>query len=180
MRVVFSIADKGRRPVLWLTAILGVGLGIYTGLLLGTMSARPMWNSSVLGPLFLVSGISTGAAAMMLARLSEEEAHLLVRWDSLAISVELVLLFALVLGYGTGSEATKAAGAMILGGPYTAMFWGLVVVAGLLAPLALNLVELKRKIPGTRFAPALILIGGLVLRVVFVAAGQLVSYGHLG
>jgi len=180
VEVFFSMADKGRGPVLWLTAILGVGLGVYTGLLLGTMSARPMWNSSVLGPLFLVSGISTGAAAMMLAHLSEEEAQLLVRWDSLAIAAELLLLFALVLGYGTGSEATKAAGAMILGGPYTGMFWGLVVVAGLIAPLTLNLVELKRKIPGTRFAPALILIGGLVLRVVFVAAGQLVSYSHLG
>ncbi|MCF6278406.1 MAG: polysulfide reductase NrfD, partial [Anaerolineales bacterium] len=93
---------------------------------------------------------------------------------------ERVLISALVLGYGTGSEATKAAGAMILGGPYTAMFWGLVVVAGLVAPLILNLVELKRNIPGTRFAPVLILVGGLVLRVVFVAAGQLVSYSHLG
>ncbi len=180
MTMVFGIADRWRTTLVWTSAILGVGLGVYTGLLLGTMSARPMWNSSVLGPLFLVSGISTGAAAMMLSRLHEEEAHLLARWDSLAIGVELLLIGALVLGYATGPAASKAAGAMILGGPYTAMFWGLVVVAGLVVPLLLNLVELKREIPGTRFAPALILIGGLALRVVFVAAGQLVSYGHLG
>lgn len=176
MTWAYRLADGWRRPVLWVTAALGAGLGVYTGLLLGTMTARPMWTSSVLGPLFLVSGISTGAAAMMLTRLSEEEAHVLVRWDSLAIALELVLLAALVMSYVTGPEAGRQAGAMILGGAYTQLFWGVVVVAGLLAPLLLNLVELGRKIPGTRFAPALILIGGLALRVVFVAAGQLVSF----
>lgn len=180
MKWVFALADRWRTTILWTSALLGVGLGVYTGLLLGTMSARPMWNTSVLGPLFLVSGISTGAAAMMLSRLHEEEAHLLAKWDSVAIGVELLLICALVLGYATGPAVSKAAGQMILGGPYTAMFWGLVVVAGLIVPLVLNLVELKRSIPGTRFAPALILIGGLALRVVFVAAGQAVSYGHLG
>ena len=46
--------------------VLGIGLGAYTGVLLGTLGARPAWSSAVLGPLFLVSGLSTGAALMML------------------------------------------------------------------------------------------------------------------
>ena len=37
---------------------------IYTGILLNTMVARPLWNSAILGPLFLVSGLSAGAAVM--------------------------------------------------------------------------------------------------------------------
>jgi protein NrfD len=38
----------------WANIVLGVGLGIYTGILLDTMVARPLWNSAILGPLFLV------------------------------------------------------------------------------------------------------------------------------
>ena len=47
--------------------VLGVGLGIYTGILLNTMVARPLWNSAILGPLFLFSGLSAGAAVVHLA-----------------------------------------------------------------------------------------------------------------
>ena len=50
----------------WANIVLGVGLGIYTGILLNTMVARPLWNSAILGPLFLVSGLSAGAAVVHL------------------------------------------------------------------------------------------------------------------
>ena len=49
-----------------LNLVLGIALGTYTGILLSTLSARPVWNSALLGPLFLISGFSTGAALMML------------------------------------------------------------------------------------------------------------------
>lgn len=177
---LLGFADRERKLVLGANIALGVGLGVYTGLLLGTMVARPMWHSSVLGVLFLVSGISTGAAFMMLGRLDENEARTLVRWDSIAIGVELLLLFALLLGYQTAGSAGQAAGAMVLGGAYTAPFWGLVVVAGLIVPLILNLLEQKRELAATRFAPLLVLIGGLALRAVIVTAGQVLSYGDFG
>src|SRR5512133_1053099 len=66
----------------------GVGLGVYTGILLSTLGARALWGSALLGPLFLVSGLSTGAAAMMLFPVNAEERHLLARWDLAAIGVE--------------------------------------------------------------------------------------------
>ena len=37
------------------------------GILLNTMVARPLWNSAILGPLFLLSGLSAGAALIHLA-----------------------------------------------------------------------------------------------------------------
>ena len=44
-------------------------LGIYTGVLLSALGARPLWNSALLGPLFLVSGLSSAAAFVhMVAR----------------------------------------------------------------------------------------------------------------
>ena len=40
------------RPLAVATVVLGLCLGFYTGLLLSTISARPLWNSAALAPLF--------------------------------------------------------------------------------------------------------------------------------
>jgi len=176
VRWAMSLGDRHRVALVWTTLLVGVGLGLYTGLLLGTMAARPQWSSAVLGPLFLTSGISTGAAWLMLGRTSEAENHRLVRWDTVAIAVELALLAVLLLGMTTSGTGGKAAAAALLGGDYTAAFFSLVVVTGLLVPLALNLIEMRRHLPGTRFAPALVLIGGLALRAIFVSAGQQLDF----
>lgn len=177
--LVFAFADRWRRPVLGASALLGVGLGIYTGLLLGTMVARPMWNTSVLGPLFLVSGISTGAALMLLTRLTHEETVSLTRLDTAAIALELILIAVLIIGWVTGDTVSQRAGAAVLGGAWTAPFWGLVVVVGLLVPFALNLSELRGRAQSTVLTPALVLVGGLALRAVFVGAGQLSTYSFV-
>ena len=44
------------RALGWANIVLGVGLGIYTGILLNTMVARPLWNSAILGPAVPVLG----------------------------------------------------------------------------------------------------------------------------
>jgi protein NrfD len=169
---LFGVSDNHRRKIVWTTLVVGVGLGIYTGLLLGTMVARPVWNSALMGPLFLTSGISTGAALMLLTRQDEHDKHQLVRWDIVAIVVELALLMMLLVGFTTGGTASRAVADGFLGGPYTATFWALIVMAGLVVPLILNVLEVKRHLPMTLFAPAFVLIGGLALRTLFVAAGQ--------
>ena len=157
----------------WLNVGLGVLLGGYTGILLATMAARAAWSSMLLGPLFLVSGLSTGAALMMLFPLKHGEHTLVRRWDMWAIGVELVLLALFFMGLLWNGGATgREAAALFLGGPYTAWFWSLVVAAGLLVPLALETTESRRGLRPTLAAPALILIGGLALRWILVAAGQ--------
>ncbi len=45
-----------------LNMILGLMLGAYTGVLLSSMGSRPLWNTSLLWVLFLVSGLSAAAA----------------------------------------------------------------------------------------------------------------------
>ncbi|MBL8786967.1 MAG: polysulfide reductase NrfD [Deltaproteobacteria bacterium] len=172
-----KLADQHRRKIVWTTLMVGVGLGVYTGLLLGTMVARPVWNSAVMGPLFLTSGISTGAALMLLTPQDETDTHTLVRWDIVAILVELALLVVLLIGFSTGSAAARAVADGFLGGAYTATFWSLVVMVGLVTPLVLNLLEVRRKTPMTAFAPAFVLVGGLVLRILFVASGQATGIG---
>jgi len=166
-------AAKRLTMITWANLLLGVALGVYTGILLGTLGARPAWNSAILGPLFLVSGLSTGAALIMLFPLKQEEHHLIQRWDIAAIVTEMALLFLFLatLVTGGGTPGREAAG-MFLGGAFTAPFWSLVVIAGLAVPLLVELIEIMRHRKPTWVAPALILTGGLALRWIIVLAGQ--------
>jgi formate-dependent nitrite reductase membrane component NrfD len=167
-----DFALRHRRGLIITNIALGIGLGGYTGLLLGTLGARHIWNSAVLGPLFLVSGVSTGAAFMMLFPLAHEEHRLLRNIDLGAIGLELFLLAVFLIGLISGGADARAAATALMGGDYTAVFWALVVVAGLLVPLLIEMIEMKKRLSPTLFAPAFILAGGLALRWILVLAGQ--------
>jgi formate-dependent nitrite reductase membrane component NrfD len=43
---------------------ISIGVGIYTGVLLGALTARPFWNNPMLPMLFLISAMMTGSAAI--------------------------------------------------------------------------------------------------------------------
>lgn len=172
VRALRELALRRARGLRIANLVVGVGLGGYTGVLLSTLGARALWGSALLGPLFLVSGISTGAALAMLLRVSPEERAFLARADVHAMGLELALLSFFLVGLVTSGEAGRAAAGMLLGGPFTAPFWALVVVAGLVVPSSLELLERRLHLPATRVAPALVLLGGFALRWILVAAGQ--------
>ncbi len=167
-----DFALRHKRGLIITNIALGIGLGGYTGLLLGTLGARYIWNSAVLGPLFLVSGVSTGAAFMMLFPLAHEEHRFLRNIDLGAIGLELFLLAVFLIGLASGGADARAAASALMGGDYTAVFWALVVIAGLLVPLLIEMIEMKKRLNPSLFAPAFILVGGLALRWILVLAGQ--------
>ncbi len=167
-----SFAAERRVALRRANLALGVALGAYTGILLASMGARAAWSSMLLGPLFLVSGLSTGAAVVLLFPMNEHEHTLVQRWDVWAIGVEIALLVLFFLGLASGGAAGREAAALFFGGSFTMLFWSLVVAVGLLTPLVLELVQGARRLRPTLIAPLLILIGGLALRFVLVAAGQ--------
>jgi len=76
------------------------------------------------------------------------------------------------LGLETSGAASQAAAELFLGGEFTATFWSLVVVAGLSMPFAIEMIETRRALRPTAWAPILLLFGGLALRVILVSAGQ--------
>lgn len=151
---------------------LGIALGAYTGVLLATLTARAAWGSLFLAPLFLVSGVSAGAALTMFLPLTESERRAVRRWDLAAIGAEIVVLSFFFLDLiAAGGARGRAAASLFFGGPYTAVFWSIVVIAGLALPAALEVVECRRRVH-IAIAPALVLLGGFALRWIFVAAGQ--------
>ncbi len=47
---VIDLAIEYRKAMAWAMMILAVILGVYTGILLSAFNARPLWNTSILGP----------------------------------------------------------------------------------------------------------------------------------
>ncbi len=177
VRWLHAFAVRHRRTVLVVTALVGVGLGTYTGILLQTLVARPLWSSGLLGPLFLASGISGAAAFLLLLKARDEIAVTLLKWDLIALTVELVLIALFLLEKAGGSAVERTAAGLLLTGPYTGAFFGLVVLGGILSPIMMEAMELRgRRHAAGILASLLVLAGGLALRFILVSAGQLSSY----
>lgn len=186
----------------WINIALGIALGIYTGILLSTMVARPLWNLSILGPLFLVSGLSAGAALLHLmtavlpptrpapkgliggaigalvqplgATAPEKgTVNALIRADIAFLAAELLLLGLLLVGLLTATASHAAAFDLLMSGKYAFAFWGVLVVLGLLVPLLLQGLELGHRMPHTVVPAVLVLVGGYTLRWLMVNAGQM-------
>ena len=167
---------KKRLIIAWPMAVYAVILGIYTGILLSAFNARPLWNTAILGPLFLVSGMSTGAAVILLISKDHKERKIMGRIDILLILIELFFIVHLFMGFKAGSEAQINAANLFLGGSFTAPFFTFVVLLGLIFPAFLEILELRGvKVPIV--IPAiLILLGGLIFRFLIVEAGQITRY----
>jgi formate-dependent nitrite reductase membrane component NrfD len=152
-----------RRRLSLVGTIAGFFLASYTGVLLSA-TALPFWsNARLMGALFLASGASTGMAAISLLLFLSGEAtgegfKKVKRADRFAIVFELcvLILFLVLLG---------SAAAPITSGRLAPLFWGGLIMIGLLIPLAMDLVGGKAKATGA-VAAALVLVGGFILRYV--------------
>jgi formate-dependent nitrite reductase membrane component NrfD len=177
-----------RRRLAVLGFPLAVGVGLYTGVLLGAVQARPFWNTNLVAQLFLFSALSSGAAAVLLARVldrdpvQEAEMRFLYTLDIGLILLECLIVLPYFLHGRLSTLAVREALYLVLGGPYTLVFWGLFMGLGLLAPLAIEVWEIRPVLAGrgglhldarwAAGAAGLVLFGGYVLRAVFVFAGQ--------
>ena len=168
--------NDNKKIMAWILVPATLILGIYTGILLSAFNARPLWNNSILGPLFLTSGLSTGAASIIMLSKTHAERRMFSMIDLVLIAIELFLIIHLVMGMMAGSQVQLEAAELILGGEFTVAFWVFVVLLGLSFPAILEIFELIGfKVPAIVPA-ALVIMGGLVFRFVMVDAGQLTRY----
>jgi len=160
------------RPLGILISVLGGFFGAflagYTGVLL-SVTNRPIWaDTSLLGLVFLVSGASTSAALLTLlggSRVaSADTGRALARFDRWMLVLELLALVALVASLGVVARAwLDAWGALLALG---------VVGVGILAPLVLYARTREAAAGHGALAPALVLVGGLLLRVVVIFSAE--------
>lgn len=152
----------------------GIFIAGYTGVLLN-VTARPLWaaTSPLLGALFIASGVSSGAAAIALFMVwrkvtSGDSFERLEFFDRVVMVIELVLIAAALIIAGKFA-------APLLGGLYGIMFWGGTVVLGILMPLGLYWYSRRSGIENrlVMLSSILVLIGGALLRISLLQAGQI-------
>ena len=155
-----------------LNMLFGLMLGAYTGVLLSTMGSRPLWNTSILWVLFLVSGLSTAAAYVHLIAKNKAESELLAKADNGFLVVELFVFVMMFLGLLSSAKPHIEAANLLLNGAYAPAFWVFVIGMGIIIPLIIQLLAVNHKIKHTAIAPIMVIVGGLILRFVIVSAGQ--------
>jgi formate-dependent nitrite reductase membrane component NrfD len=181
-----------RRQIAVLGTPFAVGVGIYTGVLLGAVQSRPFWNTNLVAQLFLFSALSSGCAAVtLLAAWKREENdsrafQLLYTLDICLLALELFIVIPYVIHGELSVQAVKDSLALILGGPFTIIFWAFFFALGLLLPLVIEVFEvlpawLSRTAVHFRTGVAaatalLVLAGGFLLRYIFVFAGQVSAF----
>lgn len=181
--------DHWRRRLAFVGLPISVGVGIYTGVLLGAVQSRPFWNTNLVAQLFLFSALSTGCATLILGLSGREERaqelRLLYGLDICFMVLEFFIVLPYLIHGQLSVQAVQDSLHLILGGPFTILFWVFFLGFGLLAPLVVELRELvpvlvsNREFHYSRFLAAgtavLILGGGFLLRYIFVFAGQMSS-----
>jgi formate-dependent nitrite reductase membrane component NrfD len=148
------------KAVAGLGGLLGYFVAGYTGILL-SVTNRPIWaDSPWLGALFLVSGASTGAAALILLAPRRGATEQSLRWlsafDSRVLVLELLVLALFVASLWPIRSVWLS-------------FWGFLLVVGvvgvgILAPLRLHAKPAQ--------AARLVLLGGFLLRVATLLASE--------
>lgn len=184
--------DAYRRTLAAIGTPLAVGVGIYTGVLLGAVQSRPFWNTNLVAQLFLFSALSTGCAVLMLAfalsrkAVAVEELRMLYVLDIGLLTLEFFIVLPYLVHGQLSVEAVRDSLHLILGGPFTVVFWVFFLWFGLLLPLGIEIGEMmpallyKSSLHARKWlvgaTAVLILSGGFLLRYVFVFAGQMSAF----
>jgi formate-dependent nitrite reductase membrane component NrfD len=197
--IIWDRLQPYRKALAWVCVPLGIGVAIYTGVMLGAMPARPFWNSPILALLFMISALSTGVATITFAqallyklppdnpaakKLFHQSGYLLAASDVMLIGFELVAIFLFIMfAYLTVGNVKYAAAVILPGGELAVAFWLWVVLIGLVIPALIELVYVVPKLLYHRdyaaprvvelAVPAAVLAGGFMLRYVVVVAGQI-------
>jgi formate-dependent nitrite reductase membrane component NrfD len=187
-----SDLSRYRRQLAAIGFPISIGVGIYTGVLLGAVQSRPFWNTNLVAQLFLFSALSTGSAALIIALLwgrktiEFEEIRLLYTLDICFLTLEFFVVLPYIIHGKLSVQAVQDSLKLILGGPFTLVFWVFFLGLGLLVPLAIETWEVlptlwsKASVHFNKVwaatAALLVLMGGFLLRYIFVYAGQMSAF----
>jgi formate-dependent nitrite reductase membrane component NrfD len=173
-------ATGARQIISVLGVLAALSAMIYTAVLLGGYRPMDFWWSGMVPTLFLLSAVSTGFMAVMLIGFIGGAGYAgpiatLVRINIVLMAVEIFILgFSLQAGHHV--PEVRASAKLVLTGDVAPLFWLGLAIAGLLIPLALQLLG-AFALQGAGATAAVTvasicgLLGGLFLREVVLSAG---------
>lgn len=179
----FALSLRVRRA-LWVLKIAGIPVAVvvmaYTGLLLKSVVAVKLWQTYWLPVLFVLSALSCGCAVVLLGMCSCEDRRATKPWEEgllradlafVALEIVATALLCASLFANSGFDALQN----LWTGNHALLFWVGFVGCALLLPLAAETAFVaRRRRPAAASAASisgLVLVGGLCLRLVMVAAG---------
>lgn len=184
-----QIAADNRKVVFW--GKLGVPAAVmvhgYTGVLLGLVAGRPLWNTALMPVLFLTSAIVSGMALLIIISHVMEKFSLLRLEKNLIKDLAGIMLAVLIVDlffiacevltgiYNHGSEHYEAMMVLITG-RYAWSFIGIEIILGAILPILI--LAYSRSTVAILISASLIIIGVLAMRWNFIIGGQVIPvYG---
>lgn len=167
--------EKRGKLLATITALLALGLPVYTGFDLSVHQSRPVWSTPAMPVLFVALAIASGSAVGSLLAGSNAAAQKVLRdfmlWSTAAVGVVLVAILGTTHYGGVADELTFQ---ILTSGNMGLVFVGLGLLAGIAAPMALMLlVPVGQQTRGLLMLSAvLILIGSAALRYAILMAPQ--------
>ena len=171
--------------VLWripeiIAFIFAFGTALYTGILLKATKSVPLWNTSLLPLLFLVSGLSTGSMAIILSTLGTGlfshnalPLKVLMGGEQVLVVIEAIILYLFLSRRYWAAEQGKDSVHLLVFGEMKMIFWGGVVFLGFIFPVILE--NIASFFPGNVVlifvTGTLLLGGGFFLRLGILRAG---------
>jgi formate-dependent nitrite reductase membrane component NrfD len=152
-----SVADPIYYTFGVLAGLNAVGTGIYGGFIMNYVKGIPFWNQGLLPIVFILAGIADGFGLVMGVGLAGGDAS--VAWAEagsrylLLINILLIITYLISAGYT--SNTAKISIRELLIGPSAYMFWGGLIILGLVIPAAISLATL---VSGGEAATVLLII----------------------
>ena len=146
----------------------------YSGLFLSTIATLPLLASPLVPVLFVLSSLSCGGGVVLLLPLAcDAEAGPLFREvsraDVLLLAGEALALAVFVV-LALGDHLSSAAVLRLVEGDLAPVFWGVLVLSGIVAPLVLELAVRRPDARASACLGGLVLAGGFALRYCLCAA----------
>lgn len=160
------------RPAGIVMAIVSFLVTVYAGLLIGYVKAIPLWGSALMPALFVVSGFLGGAALALAGRMDATT----MQWVQVLVFCYAGVVVIYLWNTWNGAAAGKYSVSQMLRGPMSPIFYGGVVVIGILVPVAAIISSLAMgvgAVPVALLAVAIacVLIGDLSMRYLIMKCG---------
>jgi formate-dependent nitrite reductase membrane component NrfD len=156
-----------------ITALLALGLPVYTGYDLTVHQSRPVWNTPIMPVLFVALAIASGSAVGSLIAGANEAAQKVLReymlWSAAAVAVILVSIMGTTNYGGSASELTFM---IMTTGTMGLLFVGIGFLAGSVAPAVMLYAPMGKSQGVMMISALLILLGSAALRYVILMAPQ--------
>jgi formate-dependent nitrite reductase membrane component NrfD len=159
-----------------ITALLALGLPIYTGYDLTVHQSRPVWSTPIMPVLFVALAVASGSAVGSLLAGANAEAQRVLReymlWSAGAVAIILISIMGTTNYGGSASELTFM---IMTTGTMGLLFIGVGFLAGSVAPAVMLYSPMGKSQGVLMISALLILAGSAALRYVTLMGPQYVQ-----